>query len=185
MQNLLCFWIYLWKYRFKYETSVGTNSKSPNFEHPNFGISELRTWRTYAQKSVPNSNFESRTSNFRRILKRPISGVFAYACRFSFWNAHKVSPVFPKKLHFFLYSSPLCITIIRFQKFLVSKRYFWPKKSLKRAQKGSKSSPNFNIELRTSRTLLSSPRLELNELEHPKKVELRTRTQVRSTTRQN
>ena len=65
---------------------------------------------------------------------------------------------------------------------MVSIRYYWPKKSLKRAQKGSKSSPNFNIELRTSRTLLSSPRLELNELEHPKKVELRTRTQVRSTT---
>ena len=103
-------------------------------------------------------------------------------CESSGICTHKVSPVFPKKLHFFLYSSPLCITIIRFQKFLVSKRYFWPKKSLKRAQKGSKSSPNFNIELRTSRTLHSSPRLKLNELEHPKKVELRTRTQVRSTT---
>ena len=49
-------------------------------------------------------------------------------------------------------------------------------------KQGSKSSPNFDIELRTSRTLLPGPKVELNELEHPKKVELRTRTQVRSTT---
>ena len=46
--------------------------------------------------------------------------------------------------------------------------------------------PNFGrLELRTSRTLLLSPRLELNELEHPKKVELRTRTQVLSNTKSN
>ena len=37
---------------------------------------------------------------------------------------------------------------------------------------------NFNIELQTSGTFLPSPRVELNELKHPKKVELRTRTQV-------
>ena len=43
--------------------------------------------------------------------------------------------------------------------------------------------PNFGIsELRTSRTLLLSSRPELNELEHPKNVKLRTRTHVRSNT---
>ena len=44
------------------EVSVGTNPKSPNFEHPNFGMSELRTPRTYPKKYRPNSNFK--TSNF-------------------------------------------------------------------------------------------------------------------------
>ena len=63
-------------------------------------------------------------------------------------------------------------------------RYIWPKMSLKRAQTGSKSSPNFNIELRTSRTLITSPKVKLNELEHPKSRTFRTRTQVRSITSQ-
>ena len=49
----------------------------------------------------------------------------------------------------------------------------------------SKSSSNLDIELRTSRTLLPSPKAELYELEHLKKVELRTWTQVRSTTKLN
>ena len=44
--------------------SVGTNPKNPNFEHPNFGISELRTPRTYLKKYKSNSNFKGRTSNF-------------------------------------------------------------------------------------------------------------------------
>ena len=52
-------------------------------------------------------------------------------------------------------------------------------------KQGSKSSPNFDIELRTSRTFLPGLRVELNELEHLKKVELRTRTQVRSNTKLN
>ena len=46
----------------------------------------------------------------------------------------------------------------------------------------SKSSSNLDIELRTSRTLHPSPKVELYELELLKKVELQTRTQVRSTT---
>ena len=41
--------------------------------------------------------------------------------------------------------------------------------------------PNFGIsELRTSRTLLLSPNVELNELELQKSRTVRTRTQVRS-----
>ena len=44
--------------------SVGTNSKIPNFEHSNFGMSELRTPRTYGRKFKSNSNFKGRTSNF-------------------------------------------------------------------------------------------------------------------------
>ena len=46
------------------QSSVGTNPKNPNFEHPNFGISELRTPRTYLKKYKSNSNFRGRTSNF-------------------------------------------------------------------------------------------------------------------------
>ena len=43
--------------------------------------------------------------------------------------------------------------------------------------------PNFGIsELRTSRTLLLSPKVELNELELQKSRTVRTRTQVRSIT---
>ena len=49
-------------------------------------------------------------------------------------------------------------------------------------KKDSKSSPNFNIELQTSRTLVPSPRVELNELELPKGQTFRTRTQVHSIT---
>ena len=64
-------------------------------------------------------------------------------------------------------------------------RYIWPKMSLKKAQTGLKSSPNFNIELRTSRTWLPSPKVELNKLEHPKIAELRTRTQVHSNNTSN
>ena len=45
-------------------SSVGTNSKIPNFEHSNFGMSELRTPRTYGRKFKSNSNFKGRTSNF-------------------------------------------------------------------------------------------------------------------------
>ena len=61
-------------------------------------------------------------------------------------------------------------------------RFFWLKMSLKRAPISSKSSPNFKIELRTSRTLFPSPEVELNELEHLKSRTFRTRTQVRSIT---
>ena len=61
---------------------------------------------------------------------------------------------------------------------------FDQKLSKKGAYTSSISSSNLNIELRTSRTLLPSPKVELYELEHLKKVELRTRTQVRSTTSQ-
>ena len=46
--------------------SGGTNSKISNFEHSNSGIFELRTQRTLAQKSMSNSNLDSRTSNFRK-----------------------------------------------------------------------------------------------------------------------
>ena len=49
---------------FKRGNSVGTNSKIPNFEHSNFGMSELRTPRTYGRKFKSNSNFKGRTSNF-------------------------------------------------------------------------------------------------------------------------
>ena len=46
--------------------------------------------------------------------------------------------------------------------------------------------PNFGIsELRTSRTLLLSPKVELNELELQKSRTVRTRTQVRSITNFN
>ena len=62
-------------------------------------------------------------------------------------------------------------------------RFFWLKMSLKRAPISSKSSPNFKIELRTSRTLFPSPEVELNELEHLKSRTFRTRTQVRSITK--
>ena len=61
-------------------------------------------------------------------------------------------------------------------------KIFWPKMSLKRAPRSSKSSPNFKIELRTSQTLFPSPEVELNELEHLKSRTFRTRTQVRSIT---
>ena len=44
--------------------SVGTNPKNSNFEHSNFGMSELRTSRTYFKKYKSNSNFKGRTSNF-------------------------------------------------------------------------------------------------------------------------
>ena len=47
-------------------SSGGTNSKISNFELPNSGIFELRTQRTLAQKSMSNSNLDSRTSNFRK-----------------------------------------------------------------------------------------------------------------------
>ena len=49
--------------------SGGTNSKNPNFEHPNFGISELRTPRTYLKKYKSNSNFKGWTSNFYKDKK--------------------------------------------------------------------------------------------------------------------
>ena len=54
--------------------------------------------------------------------------------------------------------------------------------SQKRPPRSSKSSPNFKIELRTSRTLFPSPKVELNELELLKSRTFRTRTQVRSIT---
>ena len=66
--------------------------------------------------------------------------------------------------------------------FLSYSPIFDQKLSKKGAYTSSISSSNLNIELRTSRTLLPSPKVELYELEHLKKVELRTRTQVRSTT---
>ena len=43
-------------------SNVGTNPKSLNFEHPNFGKSELRTPQTYPKKYRSNSNFRVRTS---------------------------------------------------------------------------------------------------------------------------
>ena len=49
---------------FRHLFSVGMNSKIPNFEHSNFGMSELRTPRTYGRKFKSNSNFKGRTSNF-------------------------------------------------------------------------------------------------------------------------
>ena len=61
-------------------------------------------------------------------------------------------------------------------------RFFLLRMSLKRAPISSKSSPNFKIELRTSRTLFPSPEVELNELELLKSRTFRTRTQVRSIT---
>ena len=45
-------------------TSVGTNSKNLKFEHSNFGISELRTPRTYLKNCQSNSNLRVRTSTF-------------------------------------------------------------------------------------------------------------------------
>ena len=48
------------------KNSGGTNSKISNFKHSNSGIFELRTQRTLAQKSMSNSNLDSRTSNFRK-----------------------------------------------------------------------------------------------------------------------
>ena len=49
--------------------SGGTNSKYSNFEHPNFDIFELRTWRTSVLNSKTNSNFQCRTSNSEKYKK--------------------------------------------------------------------------------------------------------------------
>ena len=38
-------------------SSDGMNPKSPNFEHSNFGLSELQTPQTYPKKCKLNSKF--------------------------------------------------------------------------------------------------------------------------------
>ena len=58
--------------------SVGTNPKSLNFEHSNFGLSELLTSQTYPKKCKSKSNFRpelnelsntQKTLNFELELK--------------------------------------------------------------------------------------------------------------------
>ena len=77
--------------------SVGTNPKNSNFEHSNFGMSELRTSRTYFKKYKSNSNFKGRTSNFYKdeyimILRHFIRKFLKIY--FSVFNSRKMLPLF-------------------------------------------------------------------------------------------
>ena len=158
------------------EFSVGMNPKSLKLEHSNFGLSKLRTPLSYPKKCRSNSNFSVRTSNFYTVWKIRDFETFQKNWR------NKLFLVANSKTILTKYASS---GKINGNISLVFMRYFWLKKFLKGT---NPKSPNFEhsnfgiSELRTSRTLLLSSRLELNELEHPKNAELLTQTQVRSNT---
>ena len=78
-------------------SSVGTNPKNSNFEHSNFGMSELRTSWTYFKKYKSNSNFKGRTSNFYKdeyiMILRHFTSKFL-KIYFSVVNSRKMLPWF-------------------------------------------------------------------------------------------